>query len=40
MNSMNNLKRLPQLGRLAPESTAKFWQYDQRKVKYLEFACE
>jgi hypothetical protein len=37
---MNNLKRLPQLGRLAPESTAKFWQYDQRKVKYLEFACE
>ena len=32
MHSMNNLKRLPQLGRLAPESTAKFWQYDQAAV--------
>jgi hypothetical protein len=32
MHSMNNLKRLPQLGRLAPESTAKFWQYDLAAV--------
>jgi AhpD family alkylhydroperoxidase len=29
---MNNLKRLSQLGRLAPEITAKFWQYDQAAV--------
>ncbi len=29
MYSMNNLKKLPQLGKLAPEATAAFWAYDK-----------
>ena len=29
MHSMDYLKRLPRLGKLAPDATGKFWQYDQ-----------
>lgn len=29
MHSMDNLNRLPDLGRLAPKSTGAFWKYDQ-----------
>jgi AhpD family alkylhydroperoxidase len=29
MYSMNNLKRLPQLAKLAPEATAAFWAFDK-----------
>jgi len=32
MHSMDNLKRLPQLGKLAPKSTSSFWQYDQNAL--------
>ena len=29
MHSMDYLKRLPRLGKLAPDATDTFWQYDQ-----------
>src|ERR1700722_18543629 len=29
MYSMDNLKKLPTLGKLAPEATAAFWAYDK-----------
>lgn len=32
MISMENLKKLPKLGKLAPEATAAFWAYDKAAV--------
>jgi AhpD family alkylhydroperoxidase len=29
MHSMDNLNRLPRIGKLSPEATAAFWAYDQ-----------
>ena len=29
MHSMENLKKLPKLGKLAPEATKAFWAYDK-----------
>jgi AhpD family alkylhydroperoxidase len=29
MHSMENLKKLPKLGELAPEATAAYWAYDK-----------